>query len=276
MSVARILSRAELGLTAPPVQVEAHLANGLPAFSIVGLPAPVVRESRERVRAALTNSGYEFPQRRITVNLAPVELAKHGGRFDLPIALGLLVASGQLAMRQDSAIECYGELGLDGQLRSVAGLFLAALHAGRDAHAMLVPQANASEVGLAAPTAAYAAASLREAAQLLHDLGRHARSPVPIAPILPSAPNASIPGAAVRSALSEVIGQAQAKRALQIAATGAHGVLKPLTIGGGMGGLCLLSGGALHARARSDVVGGGVDLDLHRLHRHYWGFTVPL
>jgi magnesium chelatase family protein len=224
MSVARILSRAELGLTAPAVQVEAHLASGLPAFMIVGLPAPVVRESRERVRAALVNSGFDFPQRRITVNLAPVELAKHGGRFDLPIALGLLVASGQITVRDGTEIECYGELGLDGELRAVAGLFLAAMHAGHDGHAMLVPRANVPEVGLAAPAAAYAAASLREAAQLLQGLGLRASPATPIAALRPE----SLPGpraAIVAGGLSDVIGQKQAKRALQIAAAGAHGVL---------------------------------------------------
>jgi magnesium chelatase family protein len=224
MVVARILSRAELGLAAPPVQVEAHLASGLPAFTIVGLPAPVVRESRERVRAALTNSGFDFPQRRITINLAPVELAKHGGRFDLPIALGLLVASGQLSLREGNTLECYGELGLDGQLRAVAGLFLAAVHAGRDGHAMLVPRANVPEVGLAAPVEAYAAASLREAAQLLQGLGPDGSPATPISPLSPA--SSSWPQrAAAAGRLCDVIGQKHAKRALQIAASGAHGVL---------------------------------------------------
>src|SRR5580692_8822909 len=122
MPVARILSRAELALDAPLVQVEVHLGRGLPAFSIVGLPAPVVRESRERVRSALLNSGYDFPARRITVNLAPVELSKQGGRFDLPIALGVLIASGQLRVRIAGTFECYGELGLGGELKPVRGL----------------------------------------------------------------------------------------------------------------------------------------------------------
>ncbi|HTT05835.1 MAG TPA: YifB family Mg chelatase-like AAA ATPase [Steroidobacteraceae bacterium] len=226
MSVARILSRAELGLSAPTVQVEVHLASGLPSFTIVGLPAPVVRESRERVRAALVNSGYDFPQRRITVNLAPVELAKHGGRFDLPIALGLLVASGQLALRGGTAIECYGELGLDGELRAVAGLFLATLHAGHDGHAMLVPCANVPEVGLAAPVAAYAAATLREAAQLLAGLGRRGCTATPIAPTTPNSACSQLPGRPrPAGGLSDVIGQSQAKRALQIAAAGSHGLL---------------------------------------------------
>ena len=115
MGVAQVLSRAQLGLEAPLVQIEAHLGSGLPGFSIVGLPTPVVRESRERVRSALLNSGYDFPPGRITVNLAPVELAKEGGRYDLPVALALLVASGQLTVRRHGVLECYGELGLDGQ-----------------------------------------------------------------------------------------------------------------------------------------------------------------
>ncbi len=163
MGVARVLSRAELGMEAPQVQVEVHLGVGLPAFTIVGLPALVVRESRERVRAALENSGYDFPQRRITVNLAPVELAKHGGRFDLPIALGLLIASGQLAAPARPLVECYGELGLAGELKPVNGLFLAALQASRAGHTLIVPAANAEEVALAAVASACAATHLRAA-----------------------------------------------------------------------------------------------------------------
>ncbi|HWG75806.1 MAG TPA: magnesium chelatase domain-containing protein [Steroidobacteraceae bacterium] len=271
MGVARILSRAELGLAAPPVQVEAHLASGLPAFTIVGLPAPVVRESRERVRAALTNSGFDFPQRRITVNLAPVELAKHGGRFDLPIALGLLVASGQLSLREGKRVECYGELGLDGELRAVSGLFLAAVHAGRDGHAMLVPRANVTEVALAAPPAAYAAANLREAAQLLQGLGLRGSSPAPIAPLCPAL---SPPQATARAGrLCDVIGQQQAKRALQIAAAGAHSVLKPLTIRGKSGESSYAPG---VAHARSDDRRRRFDLDLSLLSLHLWTFLVPL
>jgi magnesium chelatase family protein len=159
MSLARILSRTQLGLEAPLVQVELHLGRGLPGFTIVGLPAPVVRESRERVRAALLNSACEFPAGRITVNLAPVELSKQGGRFDLPIALGLLIASGQLCAPQ-RAFECYGELGLAGELRPVSGLFLAALHAAGDGHALIVPAANGSEVALSGHAAAYTARRL--------------------------------------------------------------------------------------------------------------------
>src|SRR5208282_4558578 len=147
--VERTLSRAQLGIDAPLVQVEVHLSRGLPSFTIVGLPAPVVRESRERVRAALLNSGYEFPAGRITVNLAPVELSKEGGRFDLPIALGLLIASGQARAPQPELVEYYGELGLSGDLKPVKGIFLAAVQAARAGHALRIPRFNLAEVQLA-------------------------------------------------------------------------------------------------------------------------------
>jgi magnesium chelatase family protein len=218
MSLARILSRTQLGLEAPLVQVELHVGPGLPGFTIVGLPAPVVRESRERVRAALLNSGYQFPAGRITVNLAPVELSKQGGRFDLPIALGVLIASGQLCTPQ-RAFECYGELGLAGELRPVSGLFLAALHAGQDGHALLVPAANAGEVALSAHAAAWGAATLREAVSLL--AGQPADAAMRV---LPSG-NGALGGAPTPPALADVVGQWQAKRALIIAAAGGHSLL---------------------------------------------------
>jgi magnesium chelatase family protein len=258
MSVARVLSRAELGLEAPQVQVEVHLGAGLPAFTIVGLPAPVVRESRERVRAALENSGYHFPQRRITVNLAPVELAKHGGRFDLPIALGLLIASGQLVSPATPLIECYGELGLAGELKGVHGLFLAALQASRAGHSLIVPAANAEEVALAAPASACAATHLRAAVRAVGGASPAPPRGVPGAPGLPvgQAPGQPLqpPGHSGRAAselfriqpanvgaagtgsgeggergeasdLADVIGQHHAKRALVIAAAGSHSLL---------------------------------------------------
>ena len=217
MSLARILSRTQLGLAAPLVQVELHLGRGLPGFAIVGLPAPVVRESRERVRAALLNSGYEFPPGRITVNLAPVELSKQGGRFDLPIALGVLIASGQVPA-PPRAFECYGELGLAGELRPVSGLFLAALHAGNPGHALIVPAANAEEVLMSGHSTAYGAASLREAAARLSGTASGAA-------LRPRAIDGADPAAPPPPALSDVAGQWQAKRALIIAAAGAHSLL---------------------------------------------------
>ena len=223
MSLARILSRTQLGLAAPLVQVELHVGRGLPGFAIVGLPAPVVRESRERVRAALLNSGYEFPAGRITVNLAPVELSKQGGRFDLPIALGVLIASGQLPA-PPRAFECYGELGLAGELRPVSGLFLAALHAGNAGHALIVPAANGDEVVMSGHGAAYGAASLREAAARLSGTASSAA-------LRPRAIEAGSSAGADRGALpplpalTDVAGQWQAKRALVIAAAGGHSLL---------------------------------------------------
>ena len=213
MSFARALSRAQLGLEAPLVQVEAHLGSGLPNFTIVGLPAPVVRESRERVRAALLNSGYAFPPGRITVNLAPVDLSKQGGRYDLPIAMALLAASGQLPAQPKRPVECYGELGLAGELKPVEGLFLAALHARAAQHVLLVPLENAAEVRLSAHAAAYGARDLRTAA-----LGGE----------LLSARSADAPAADAQrpeGALSDVVGQWHAKRALIIAAAGGHSLL---------------------------------------------------
>ncbi|MGH8141524.1 MAG: YifB family Mg chelatase-like AAA ATPase [Steroidobacteraceae bacterium] len=226
MSVARVLSRTEFGLDAPQVEVEVHLSAGLPVFTIVGLPAQVVRESRERVRAALLNSGYQFPAGRITVNLAPVELSKQGGRFDLPIALGLLAASGQVRAHSTRPMECYGELGLAGELKPVAGLFLAALHASRVGHALIVPSANVEEVGLSGHSSAYPAFDLRAAAALLSADASAAR----ICPIAGTGgPRDSVAPCAAHAApampLGDVVGQWQAKRALLIAAAGSHSVL---------------------------------------------------
>lgn len=210
MSFARALSRAQYGLEAPLVQVEAHLGSGLPNFTIVGLPAPVVRESRERVRAALLSSGYTFPPGRITVNLSPVELSKQGGRFDLPIAMALLEASGQRPRPSPRTCECYGELGLAGELKPVGGLFLAALHARAADHALIVPLDNGDEVRLSGHTHAYSAANLRAAAAGGAPLGALLTEPLPDE---------------AAGSLSEVVGHWHAKRALTIAAAGGHSLI---------------------------------------------------
>ncbi len=177
MNFARALSRAQFGLEAPLVQVEAHLGAGLPNFTIVGLAAPVVRDSRERVRAALLSSGYAYPPGRITVNLAPAELPKQGGRFDLPIALALLEASGQLTAPPQRLFESYGELGLAGEIRPVGGLFLAALHAQAQTHELIVPAQNVEEARLCGHARVHGAARLREAAALLAGVRAAARMP---------------------------------------------------------------------------------------------------
>src|SRR5688500_9109937 len=144
MAIARVASRAQLGLAAPRVDVEVHLGGGLPMFSIVGLPATAVKESKDRVRAALANSGFEFPAGRITVNLSPADLPKEGCRYDLPIALGILLASSQLPDTSEwlAAREFYGELGLAGELKPIKGVLLAAAHAARDSHSVVVPEGN--------------------------------------------------------------------------------------------------------------------------------------
>ena len=140
MDLSIIHSRALVGIEAPPVRVETHLSNGLPAFHIVGLPETAVRESKDRVRSAILNSHFSFPDRRITVNLAPADLPKEGGRFDLPIALGILAASSQLAMDRIPEHEFMGELALDGGLRAVPGVIPAAGASTQDSRRLVVSE----------------------------------------------------------------------------------------------------------------------------------------
>src|SRR5207302_2253405 len=148
MSVAVLHSRALSGFDAPPVTVEVHLAGGLPAFNLVGLPDTEVRESRDRVRAALQNAQFEFPARKVTVNLAPADLPKESGRFDLPIALGILAATGQIPAAALDAYEFAGELALTGDLRAIRGALAMVLSARRDGRAFALPSASAAEASL--------------------------------------------------------------------------------------------------------------------------------
>ncbi|MEP7244200.1 MAG: YifB family Mg chelatase-like AAA ATPase, partial [Gammaproteobacteria bacterium] len=228
MTLGVIASRAQVGLNAPLVQVEVHLGSGLPMFTIVGLPATAVKESKERVRAALANSNFEFPAGRITVNLAPADVPKEGGRFDLPIALGLLVASGQVKVAEDVAAdlfagnEFYGELALSGELKPVKGLLLAAAHAAQAGHGLIVPRANAEEACIGASTC------VRGAGHLL-DVCKHLQGLEPLA-LFHSNSNsnsdrASPAAHADRPDLLDVRGQLQAKRALAIASAGSHSLL---------------------------------------------------
>lgn len=223
MAVATVACRAQLGLQAPLVQVEVSLANGLPAFSIVGLPATVIKESKERVRAALVNSGFTFPAGRITVSLAPAELPKEGGRFDLPIALGILLASGQVHARtaaHASPREFYGELGLTGELKPVRGLLLAAAHARGENRELIVPRGNVAEACAVAPDQVRAAAHLLE---VCAHLSGAASLPSPPARVQAGRLRAP-PGTATLD-LTDVRGQWHAKRALIIAAAGGHSLL---------------------------------------------------
>jgi len=220
MSLARVFSRALDGLAAPEVHVEVQLANGLPSFTLVGLADTEVKESRERVRAALQQSGYAFPHnKRITVNLAPADLPKESGRFDLPIALGILAAAGQIDAARLAACEFAGELSLAGELRPVRGaLALAlALRQGGSARTLVLPAASARAAAQVPGLDVRGAASLIEVVASL--LPGAAAVALPAA--LPLPPQAPQPGPDLR----DVKGQAAAKRALEIAAAGAHSLL---------------------------------------------------
>jgi magnesium chelatase family protein len=220
--VATLPCRAQVGLEAPLVHVEVAVSSGLPAFHLVGLPATVVRESRDRVQAALLSSGFEYPAGRIVVNLAPAEIPKKGGRFELPIALGILIASGQLRLtaRGDTPpCELYGELGLGGEIKPVRGILLAAAHASRDGHELIVPAANADEALIAATTPVRAASYLKEVCRhLTGEEPLHLHAPMRRA-------GAQEPHFLAAPDLSDVRGQFQAKRALLIAAAGSHSLL---------------------------------------------------
>lgn len=214
MSLAVVFARASLGVTAPLVTVEAHLANGLPAFNIVGLPETTVKEARDRVRSALLNSGFEFPAKRITVNLAPADLPKEGGRFDLPIAIAILAASGQIPDPALEHTEFLGELALTGELRAIRGALPAVLSARDNRRRLIVPAANGPEAGLITPSSALLAPHLLAITAWLHGQGD-----------LTGPPAATQREQTTELDIGDVIGQESGKRALEIAAAGGHNLL---------------------------------------------------
>ena len=220
MSLAVLRSRAISGMEAPEVIVEVHLASGLPTFTLVGLPDTEVKEARDRVRAAIQNCHFEFPQRRITVNLAPADLPKESGRFDLPIALGILIASGQVKANNLDDYEFAGELALGGALRPVRGTLamVAAMTNGASPGATrrtyILPAESAPEAALVRSATILPASSLLEVCA--HLSGQQVLTPFSGQAMVeaPSYPD-----------LAEVKGQTQARRALEVAAAGGHSLL---------------------------------------------------
>ncbi len=215
MALTQLHTRARQGIQAPRVGVEIHISNGLPAFSIVGLPEAAVRESRDRVRSAIINSGFEFPARRITVNLAPADLPKEGGRYDLAIALGILEASSQIRLGRLAEYEFYAELALGGELRPVGGLIPALVACAREGRKALIAAGNAAEAGILDGLEALQADSLARICASL--AGGDAL------PAVEARPQGETEQYELD--LRDVLGQAQARRALEIAAAGGHHLL---------------------------------------------------
>lgn len=215
MSLSVVYTRAALGVTAPLITVEVHISSGLPGLTIVGLPETTVKEARDRVRSAIINSGYEFPAKKITINLAPADLPKEGGRYDLPIAIALLAASEQLKTERLSQYEFVGELALTGALRGVPGAISGAMEAIRAGRGIIVAEDNAEEVGLIGENQCLIAAHLQVVCAFLE--GRQELNAAP--------QEARHPHLTHDGDLCDVMGQQQGKRALEITAAGGHNLL---------------------------------------------------
>jgi magnesium chelatase family protein len=243
MAVAVVKSRALSGMDAPEVVVEAHLANGLPAFTLVGLPETEVKEARDRVRAAIQNARFEFPARRITVNLAPADLPKESGRFDLPIALAILAASGQIPPDKFNACEFAGELALTGELRTVRGALAMALATRAAQRILVLPAASASEAALASGAEVLAATSLLEVCAWA--LGQ---APLAKPALTVLEPVSDYPD------FCDVKGQAAVKRALEVAAAGGHSVLMSGPPGTGKSMLAARFPGILPAMSEDEAL----------------------
>ena len=216
MSLATLHTRALNGIHALPVVVEVHISNGLPALSIVGLPEAAVRESKDRVRAAIINAQFEFPARRITINLAPADLPKEGGRYDLAIALGILAASAQIPANQLEEYEFHGELGLNGELREITGALPLAIAARDSKRKLVLPKASAAQASLVEQAEIYQAAHLLDVCRHLHEHSRLETAPS-LDPVITQVSHPLD--------MQDVAGQHHAKRALEIAAAGQHHML---------------------------------------------------
>ncbi len=243
MAVAVVISRALNGMHAPEVVVEAHLANGLPAFTLVGLPETEVKEARDRVRAAIQNARFEFPARRITVNLAPADLPKESGRFDLPIALAILAASGQIPADKLKQAEFAGELALTGELRPVRGALAMALATRASGRQLVLPAQSAREAALASGVATFGAASLLDVCAWLAGQGNLVESISEPAATAPDYPD-----------FADVKGQRAARRALEVAAAGGHSVLMAGPPGTGKSMLAARFPGILPAMGEAEAL----------------------
>ncbi|CAD6872669.1 AAA+ ATPase superfamily protein YifB/ComM, associated with DNA recombination [Methylomonas fluvii] len=215
MSLAVVYSRGRSGIDAPQVTVEVHVSSGLPALNIVGLPETAVKESKDRVRGAIINSHFEFPFQRITINLAPADLPKEGGRFDLAIALGILAASGQIPKDALHEYECIGELSLGGELRPIPGALPVAIHCRNAFRQLILPAGCAAEASLIKDAQLLPARTLLEVCA--HLAGRQAIAPPDI--------NLSFEQAVHTVDFADVHGQFHVKRAMEIAAAGKHNLL---------------------------------------------------
>ena len=215
MSFAKIYTRGLLGLHAPLIEVEVHVSQGLPSLTIVGLPEAAVRESKDRVRSAIINSGFLFPTKRLTINLAPADLPKDGSRLDLPIALGILIASGKLPENVTDQFEFIGELALDGHLRPVTSTLTIAMACQSIGHRLMLPQANAEEASQLVNLEVFAAAHLKQVCE--HFLETHK--------IETSTSQTSKKEQHYKFDLIDVKGQLRPRRALEIAAAGGHSIL---------------------------------------------------
>jgi len=215
MSFAKIYTRGLLGLHAPLIEVEVHVSQGLPSLTIVGLAEAAVRESKDRVRSAIINSGFQFPTRRLTINLAPADLPKDGSRLDLPIALGILIASGQLPENVTDQLEFIGELALDGQLRPISGILSIAIACQQSGHQLILPEQNAQDASQLPNFEVFAAHHLKDVCE--HLSKQH--------PLPQYQANTTNPIDQYKFDLADVKGQLRPRRALEIAAAGGHSLL---------------------------------------------------